>query len=95
MVCVAFVTKPEIQRLNFQFRKKDYPTDILSFSTPGLGELGELVISPAVIRKQAKEHGLSVHGELGYMLIHGVLHLLGIRSRKERRAGTPDVQNSR
>ncbi len=31
----------------------------------------------AVIRRQSKRTGLSERGELGYMIVHGVLHLLG------------------
>lgn len=39
--------------------------------------LGELAISPEVIARQAQEHGLLVREELGYMVLHGFLHLLG------------------
>ena len=42
-----------------------------------LEPLGELAISPEVISRQAREHGLLVREELGYMVIHGFLHLLG------------------
>ena len=40
-------------------------------------QLGELVLCPQVVLKQSKEHNLSFRLELTYMLIHGVLHLLG------------------
>ena len=39
--------------------------------------LGDLVICLDVIKRQAKEHGLTVQEELGYMVLHGFLHLLG------------------
>ncbi len=39
--------------------------------------LGELVLCPEVLERQAKAHRHSFKAELGYMLIHGVLHLLG------------------
>lgn len=71
---IAFVTKSEIKKLNKNFRGKDYATDVLSFED---GTLGELAISPEVISKQAREHGLLVREELGYMVLHGILHLLG------------------
>lgn len=41
------------------------------------GSLGELVLCLSVIRRQAKSHGLTLEQELGYMIIHGILHLLG------------------
>lgn len=74
---VAFVTKTEIQKLNRTYRGKNKPTDVLSFEgDPVNGDLGELAISPEVISKQAREHGLLVREELGYMVLHGILHLL-------------------
>lgn len=76
-VSVVFVSTGEIQRLNREFRKKDRPTDILSFEPTEHRSLGELVIAMDVIRRQAKEHGLTMNQELGYMVLHGVLHLLG------------------
>lgn len=76
-VSVVFVKSSEIRRLNREFRQKDRPTDILSFDPSEPQSLGELVIAVDVIRRQAKEHDLSLNQELGYMLLHGVLHLLG------------------
>lgn len=72
---IVFLDPKAAQSLNFQYRKKDYATDVLSF----LQETGwgDLVICPEVLRRQAKEHGLTFREELGYMVIHGMLHLLG------------------
>ena len=74
---IAFVTSAEIQRLNKQFRGKNKPTDVLSFESDDPGSIGELAISPEIISLQAREHGLLVREELGYMVLHGFLHLLG------------------
>lgn len=74
---VAFVTDKEIARLNGDFRGKPRPTDVLSFDPVEPGSLGELVIALDVIKRQAKDHEHSKRAELGYMLLHGVLHLLG------------------
>lgn len=80
---IVFMDLQEAKALNLQFRKKNYATDILSFS--GQGEnLGELVICPQVIKRQAEEHGLTFREELGYMLVHGVLHLLGYDHEKSK-----------
>jgi probable rRNA maturation factor len=75
---VAFLDEKPARKLNKQFRGKDYATDVLSFGSEGDPEsLGELVICPQVIVRQAKEHGLLVKEELAYMVLHGILHLLG------------------
>jgi len=85
---IVFLDPSEAKGLNFQFRQKKYATDILSFEGDGVNSLGELVLCPQVLRHQAREHGLSFRQELGYMLIHGMLHLLGLdheKSPKEAR----------
>lgn len=74
---LVFLDLKEAKRLNLQFRGRNYATDILSFDPIDPGSLGELVICPQVLKKQAKEHELSFNLELGYMVLHGVLHLLG------------------
>jgi len=74
---VVFVTSGEIRRLNRLYRRKDYSTDILSFQPAEDTVAGELVLCMPVIRRQSRRTGLSEKGELGYMIVHGVLHLLG------------------
>ncbi len=75
---IAFVSTSEIRELNKAYRGKDKPTDVLSFGSDGdPSSLGELAISPAIISAQARDHGLLVREELGYMILHGFLHLLG------------------
>ena len=76
-VTVVFVPPKEIRRLNREFRAKDKVTDILSFAAEDPESIGELVLCPDVIRRQGQSTGLGTRGELGYMLVHGVLHLLG------------------
>lgn len=77
---VVFVSSEEMVKLNSKYRNKAYSTDILSFNSNQT--LGELVICSEVIKEQARRHGLSQKHELGYMLIHGVLHLLGYDHEK-------------
>jgi probable rRNA maturation factor len=76
-VVMNFVDAKEMKRLNKQFRGKDYATDVLSFAPSEPGSLGELVFCSDVLMKQAKDHSLSFEFELSYMIIHGLLHLLG------------------
>ena len=74
---VVFVNSREMKRLNHLYRGKNYATDVLSFESADPSVVGELVICPPVIRSQSRRTGLSERGELGYMIVHGVLHLLG------------------
>ena len=82
---LVFVDAKEMQKLNFAYRKKNKPTDVLSFDPIEEQDLGELILCPAVLRKQAKDHQLSYEVELGYMVLHGVLHLLGYDHEKSPR----------
>lgn len=74
---LVFLDKKPAQKINKEFRGKDYATDVLSFDSMSPDSLGELVLCPEVLKRQAKEHKLTYKMELGYMLMHGVLHLLG------------------
>ncbi|MFV8258541.1 rRNA maturation RNase YbeY [Bdellovibrio bacteriovorus] len=74
---LVFLDKKPAQKINMEFRSKNYATDVLSFDSMDPGSLGELVLCPEVLKRQSKEHGLTYQQELGYMLLHGVLHLLG------------------
>jgi len=75
----------ELRRLNRDFLKKDYATDVLSFpaAEPG-GLLGELAISFPRAKQQAAEHGHAVEQELEILMLHGVLHLLGMDHETDR-----------
>jgi probable rRNA maturation factor len=81
---VVFVNSGEMRRLNRLYRQKDYATDVLSFAPAEPSVVGELVLCLPVIRRQAKRTGLGERGELGYMLVHGVLHLLGFDHMKKK-----------
>ena len=70
----------ELRRLNRDFRGKDYPTDVLSFGLPNRdreGAVGDLAISLARARAQARAFGHSVEQEIQILMLHGLLHLLG------------------
>lgn len=82
---LVFVKAEEIKRLNQQFRKKSYATDVLSFVGSEPHVLGELILCRQVLELQAKEHKMSYEHELGYMILHGILHLLGYDHEKSQR----------
>jgi probable rRNA maturation factor len=79
---LAFVGERTIRRLNREFLKKDRVTDVLSFpiarkGADGLYYLGDIIIAPAQARRQARQKGHGIERELGILVIHGFLHLLG------------------
>jgi len=75
----------EVRRLNREFRAKDYPTDVLSFPAAGAnGFLGDIAISFEQARRQAAEYGHTVGQELQILMLHGLLHLLGMDHETDR-----------
>jgi probable rRNA maturation factor len=81
-VGIAILTDQRMQRLNLQYRKKDVPTDVLSFPNtekgrPGDGFWGDIAIAAGVAGRQARAEGHSLAVELRVLALHGLLHLLG------------------
>ena len=81
-VTVRIVDNNESQQLNFDYRGKDKPTNVLSFPfqcPPGieLALLGDLVICAPVVAAEAAEQGKSLQAHWAHMVVHGSLHLLG------------------
>lgn len=79
---LVFLNPIAAKKINQQFRQKSYATDVLSFTSADPKVLGELILCPQVLKKQAIEHELSFRDEGLYMLIHGILHLLGLDHEK-------------
>lgn len=84
---VTFVDKTEIQEINKMYRDKDKVTDVISFALEedepeiiGLDMprvLGDIIICTDVAQEQADSYGHSFERELGFLALHGFLHLLG------------------
>ena len=76
---IAFVDTKEIQKANKKFRKKDKPTDVLSFerNLDVEDDLNEVVICPEIVKENTKASNLNFKEELSRVLIHGILHTLG------------------
>jgi probable rRNA maturation factor len=66
-----------MRELNRRYRGADEATDVLAFPQDGGGLLGDVVISVETAQRQAAERGHSLDREVGLLLAHGVLHLLG------------------
>ncbi len=81
---IALVTASKIKEFNKKYRGQDRPTDVLAFSldsknkkTKNKKNLGEILISPQQVKKNAKRFKMTFKQEMANCLIHGILHLLG------------------
>jgi probable rRNA maturation factor len=68
----------ELKSLNMRFRAKDAATDVLSFPSGEKNPLGDIAISLGRARVQARELGHPIEAEVCILLLHGVLHLMGM-----------------
>lgn len=90
-VTLLFVSEPEMASYNERFLDRSHPTDVLAFPVeelrPGVVPdvdpqgppliLGDVIVAPAYVRRQAAEFGVTFEDEMSLMVTHGILHLLG------------------
>lgn len=84
-VSVLIAGDERMRDLNRRFRKLDESTDVLTFpaeAAPGV-PLGDVAISLPYAERQARARGVSLRQELGYLAIHGALHLVGLDDETE------------
>lgn len=88
---ILFCKDDKIKELNYDFRGKDYDTNVLSFPCFSSKELafhlkakgkdacylGDIAISLPVVAKEAGEQGKTMREHLLHMVVHGILHLFG------------------
>ena len=82
---IAFVSDPQMRRLNQNFRGKNATTDVLSFpfaadefsGAAGAENLGDIAISLEQAARQALDNNLSLETEISQLILHGILHLCG------------------
>ncbi|MDR1916443.1 MAG: rRNA maturation RNase YbeY [Synergistaceae bacterium] len=98
-VCVTLTlaSPEEIRGLNAQYRQIDEPTDVLSFPmwendrafAPPEGwsdlPLGDVIVSPEQVSQNALEHNIDYNTEMALVVIHGILHLIGLDHDTEER----------
>ncbi len=89
-VSVRLTDDAEMQRLNYDYRGKDKPTNVLSFPMHApdrlarwaeTGEtdllLGDLALGHGTVLREAGEKGVGIEAHVTHLLVHGTLHLLG------------------
>ena len=73
---VAYVGEATSRGLNKKYRNKDKSTNVLSFSLNK--KEGELILCPAIVKREAKNFDRTFEKFLGFLVIHGMLHLKGL-----------------
>lgn len=90
-VAIMLVDDAQIAEYNGRFMDREGPTDVLAFPLedlqPGVPpvrransaplNLGDVIIAPSYVSRQATENGVPFEAELELMVVHGLLHLLG------------------
>ncbi|MFT8871005.1 MAG: rRNA maturation RNase YbeY [Sporolactobacillus sp.] len=90
-VSVTFTDNVRIHQINRDYRHVDRPTDVISFAFEEMADdevpiirekeeprvLGDIIVSIEKAREQADSYGHSFERELGFLVVHGLLHLLG------------------
>jgi metalloprotein, YbeY/UPF0054 family len=83
-ISLLFVDDDSIREINKKYLSRDYPTNVISFSlkegdfgdiNPDL--LGDIIISVETALRDALKAEIKFEEELDYLIIHGILHLLG------------------
>jgi probable rRNA maturation factor len=93
-ISIAIVGSTEIQKINNEYRNKNCVTDVLSFVNDEDGQdflegvekdkyLGELVICYSKIKEQARKYSDNIRDEFIFILVHGLLHLVGHEDRND------------
>lgn len=82
---VVFVSDEELKRINWEYLKHDYYTDILSFDLSSKENMiyGELYLSLPRIQDNAEYWDVNMFNELSRVIIHGVLHLVGYQDKSD------------
>jgi len=79
---ILLTSNKKMKNLNLKFRKKNKPTDVLSFQSQDKFYIGDIAISYEIVNKRSKLSNFFV--EFDKMWIHGYLHLLGQNHKKKK-----------
>jgi probable rRNA maturation factor len=74
---VALADDRRVRALNARDRKKDKPTNVLSYPSGERGYLGDIVLARQTVWREAKSQGKTPADHVVHLVVHGTLHLLG------------------
>lgn len=74
---VALADDRRVRALNARDRRKDKPTNVLSYPSGERDFLGDVVLARQTVWREAKSQGKTASDHLAHLVVHGTLHLLG------------------
>ncbi|MDY0346711.1 MAG: rRNA maturation RNase YbeY [Acholeplasma sp.] len=80
---IIFLTNDDIRKMNHDYRNIDKVTDVISFPDQEDDYIGDIFISLEKAKEQALDYGHSIEREIGFLSVHGYLHLLGYDHHSE------------
>ena len=82
---ISFVSKKKIKAIHKQFLGDNSPTDVITFQGDSdLNFAGEIVVCPPYALEQSKIYGMTFSEEVKLYLVHGYLHLWGLKDKNEK-----------
>lgn len=99
-VTLRLIGKRESTALNAQYRRKNKPTNVLSFpfdAPPGTRSdlLGDVAICADVVRREAREQGKPERAHWAHMVVHGIMHLRGYDHHDDQEAAVMEAREVR
>lgn len=87
-ITLRFVNSSEGRMLNFAYRKKDKPTNVLTFPYEFNKKtlVADIIFCLPVIKKEAREQGKMLKAHLAHLIIHGCLHAQGLDHENDEQA---------
>ena len=85
-VSIILSNDKEVQRLNYQWRGKNKPTNVLSFpnDVKNTSYLGDIILAYETLKKEANDGNILFASHMSHLLIHGILHLKGYNHEKKK-----------
>ena len=77
-VCLRVVDEREGEALNGRYRQRPGATNVLAFPAGEQGQLGDIAICAPVAAREARQQGKALADHYAHLVVHGVLHLLGM-----------------
>ncbi len=80
---VALSSDREVRKLNARDRRKDKPTNVLSYPSGERSFLGDVVLARQTVWREARSQGKTAAAHVSHLVVHGTLHLMGYDHQRD------------